>query len=85
VLEEAGLARLSPHYRIRAFHPQVGISPHKYQTIVRINWARKLLASGAPISETAYRAGFCDQSHLNRCFKKTLGVTPRRYAALRHS
>ena len=77
----AGLAGLSPYYLVRAFHKQVGIPPHKYQTIVRINRARKLLASGAAISEVAYRAGFCDQSHLNRCFKRALGVTPGKYAA----
>jgi AraC-like DNA-binding protein len=79
----AGLAGLSPHYLVRAFHRQVGIPPHKYQTIVRIHRARKLLTSGAAISEVAYRTGFCDQSHLNRCFKRTLGVTPGRYVALR--
>jgi AraC-like DNA-binding protein len=77
----AGLANLSPYYLVRAFHRQVGISPHKYQTIVRVNRARKLLTSGAAISEVAYRTGFCDQSHLNRCFKRTLGVTPGNYAA----
>ena len=77
----AGLARLSPYYLVRAFHRHVGIPPHKYQTIVRINRARKLLTSGATISEVAYRTGFCDQSHLNRCFKRTLGVTPGKYAA----
>ncbi len=81
----ASLARLSPYYLIRAFHRHVGISPHKYQTIVRINRARKLLASGAPISEVACQAGFCDQSHLNRSFKKLLGVTPGRYAAIRYN
>jgi AraC-like DNA-binding protein len=81
----AGLARLSPYYLIRAFHRHVGISPHKYQAIVRINRARRLLASGAPISDVAYRAGFCDQSHLNRSFRKILGVTPGRYAAFRHN
>jgi AraC-like DNA-binding protein len=75
----AGLASLSPYYLVRAFHRRVGIPPHKYQTIVRINRARKLLTSGAAISEVAYRTGFCDQSHLNRCFKKTLGVTPGKY------
>ena len=79
----AGLAGLSPYYLVRAFHRHVGIPPHKYQTIVRINRARKLLRSDAAISEVAYRTGFCDQSHLNRCFKRTLGVTPGRYAALR--
>jgi AraC-like DNA-binding protein len=79
----ADLAGLSPYYLVRAFHRQVGIPPHKYQTIVRVHRARKLLTSGAPISEVAYHAGFCDQSHLNRCFKRTLGVTPGKYALRR--
>ena len=75
----AGLAGLSPFYLVRAFHRQVGVPPHKYQTMVRINRARKLLTSGAAISEVAYCTGFFDQSHLNRCFKRTLGVTPGKY------
>jgi len=79
----AGLVGLSPYYLVRAFHKHLGIPPHKYQTIVRINRARKLLTSGAAISEVAHRTGFCDQSHLNRCFKKTLGVSPGKYAASR--
>jgi AraC-like DNA-binding protein len=77
----AGLAGLSPYYLVRAFHRQLGIPPHRYQTIVRVNRARKLLASGATISDVAYRTGFCDQSHLNRCFKRTLGVTPGKYCS----
>jgi AraC-like DNA-binding protein len=72
----ADLAHLSPYYLVRVFHKEVGIPPHKYQAIVRVNRARKLLRSGEPISEVAYRTGCCDQSHLNRCFKRTLGVTP---------
>lgn len=77
----ADLVGLSPYYLVRAFHKNVGIPPHKYQTIVRIHQARKLLRSGAAVSEVAYRTGFCDQSHLNRCFKRTLGITPGRSAA----
>lgn len=77
----ARLAGLSPYYLVRAFHKHVGIPPHKYQAVVRINRARKLLTSGATISEVAYRTGFCDQSHLNRCFKGALGVTPGEYIA----
>jgi AraC-like DNA-binding protein len=79
----AGLAGLSPHYLVRVFHRHVGVPPHKYQTNVRVNRARKLLTSDVAISEVAYRTGFCDQSHLNRCFKQTLGVTPGRYVAAR--
>ena len=76
----ADIAGLSPYYLVRVFHRHVGIPPHKYQTMVRIHQARKLLRSGAAILEVAYLTGFCDQSHLNRCFKTTLGVTPGKYA-----
>lgn len=75
----ASLAGLSSYYLVRAFHKHVGIPPHKYQTAVRVNKARKLLTAGESISDVAYRAGFCDQSHLNRLFKKTLGTTPGKY------
>jgi AraC-like DNA-binding protein len=77
----ADLAGLSPYYLVHAFHRQVGVPPHRYQTIVRVNRARKLLTSGASLSDVAYGTGFCDQSHLTRCFKRTLGVTPGSYAA----
>lgn len=79
----ADLTGLSPYYLVRAFHRQVGVPPHRYQTIVRVNRARKLVAEGAALSDVAYLTGFCDQSHLNRCFKRMLGVTPGRYAARR--
>ncbi len=77
----ADLAGLSPYYLVRAFHRQVGVPPHRYQTIVRVNRARTLLRSGAALSDVTYRTGFYDQSHLTRCFKSTLGLTPGRYAA----
>jgi AraC-like DNA-binding protein len=75
----ADIAGLSAYYLVRVFHKYVGMPPHQYQKNVRVLKARKLLASGAAISEVAYRTGFCDQSHLNRCFKTTLGVTPGKY------
>jgi AraC-like DNA-binding protein len=31
------------------------------------------------IAEVAYDTGFTDQSHLNRHFKRLVGVTPRQY------
>lgn len=77
----AGIVGLSAYHLVRVFHKHVGIPPHQYQKNVRVLKARKLLASGATISEVAYRAGFCDQSHLNRCFKTTLGVSPGKYVA----
>ena len=76
----ADIAGLSPYYLVRVFRKHVGIPPHQYQKNIRVLKARKLLASGAAIAEVAYLAGFCDQSHLNRCFKTALGVTPGKYA-----
>ncbi|MCU0569022.1 MAG: AraC family transcriptional regulator [Oculatellaceae cyanobacterium Prado106] len=35
--------------------------------------------SPGSIAEVAYEAGFTDQSHLNRHFKRLVGVTPRQY------
>jgi AraC-like DNA-binding protein len=77
----AALAGLSPYYLVRVFRRQFGVPPHRYQTIVRVHRARQLLKSGACLSDVAQRTGFYDQSHLTRCFKRTLGVTPGRYAA----
>lgn len=78
----AHIARLSPYYLVRVFHKCIGMPPHQYQTNIRVLKARKLLSEGVPISEVAYRAGFCDQSHLNRCFKAALGVTPGKYTSM---
>lgn len=77
----ATVAGLSPYYLVRAFHRQVGVPPHRYQTIVRVNRSRELLRSGMAPAEAASRTGFCDQSHLTRCFRRTYGLTPGRYAA----
>ncbi len=79
----AQIANLSPYYLVRTFHKQIGVPPHKYQTIQRTHRARKLLASGRPIADVASEAGFCDQSHLNRCFKQSFGIAPGKYVAAR--
>jgi AraC-like DNA-binding protein len=76
----AQIGGLSPYYLVRVFHKYVGIPPHQYQRNLRVLRARKLLKAGEPISAVAYRTGFCDQSHLNRCFRAALGVTPGRYS-----
>ena len=70
---------LSPYYLTRVFHEQTGLPPHSYQTLVRVRLAKNLLAKGVPISEVAVEAGFFDQAHLTRHFKRVFGVTPGRY------
>ena len=76
----ADLAGRSPYYLVRTFHRQVGVPPDRYQAILRVNCARTLLAAGVALPDVAYRTGFCDQSHLTRCCKSTVGVTPGSYS-----
>ena len=71
---------LSPYYLLRVFHAEVGIPPHAYLQDVRIRKAQSLLKDGLPPAEVALAVGFYSQSHLNRHFKKIVGITPKQYA-----
>lgn len=65
----------------RRFKKRNGVPPHTFWMIERLNRARKLLRSGEPIATVAAVAGFSDQSHLSRCFRRIFGITPGRYQA----
>ncbi len=75
----ADFVQLSPFYLARLFHKVVGLPPHAYQVQRRVNHAKKLIKQDLKLSDVAVDCGFTDQSHLNRNFKKTLGVTPGAY------
>jgi len=47
----------------------------------RIEFACRLLKSGESLSSIAISAGFYDQSHFARAFKRLLGMTPTSYRA----
>jgi AraC-like DNA-binding protein len=74
---EAGISR---YQLIRGFARDLGLTPHAYIVQRRIALACRLLKAGGDLAEVAAVAGFCDQSHLTRCFVRQFGVTPRRYA-----
>jgi AraC-like DNA-binding protein len=76
VAEAVGLSKF---YLAHAFHTEVGVSPHQYQLALRIDRAKQLLARGAHPGPVAFEVGFADQSHLNRHFKRMVGVTPGSY------
>lgn len=76
-LEElARTANLSPFHLIRVFRKEVGLPPHAYQTRLRLNHAKALLAQAATIGEAALNAGFFDQSHFTNHFRKVFGYPP---------
>jgi len=70
---------LTKFHLIRSFSHYVGIPPHAYQVQVRISRARELLEQGCPPAVAAQATGFADQSHLNRHFKRRIGLTPTAY------
>ena len=81
--EAAALLHAHPAHLVRAFTARYGLPPHRYLTGRRVDLARTLLLAGLPPAEAATRAGFYDQPHLTRHFRRTLGVTPARYARAR--
>ena len=62
------------------FRDRFGVPVHRFQTLLRLDRARRLLAGGASAGETAAACGLSDQSHLTRHFRRYLGMTPGRYA-----
>lgn len=70
---------LSPSSLLRAFEAELGISPGRYIDVMRVDEAKRLLAQGATLADAALQAGFSDQSHLTRCFKRYIGTTPGRF------
>jgi AraC-like DNA-binding protein len=77
--ELAAVCGSSPYRLVRMFTSEVGMPPHAYQTQLRIRLAQKLLASGIPAASTATVAGFYDQAHLTRSFRRYTGLTPHQY------
>ena len=63
----------------RDFGRRYGMPPHAYFVVCRLNEARQMLRSGKEIATVAADAGFADQSHLGRWFRRVFGTTPGRY------
>ena len=70
-------AGLSPAHFARAFKETIGRAPHQYLLSLRLERARRLLEMpDANLSNIAQRAGFADQAHFTRLFKRAYGITP---------
>ncbi|MET8176534.1 helix-turn-helix transcriptional regulator [Streptomyces clavifer] len=74
--------RLHTHHThlVRAFSREYGMAPHQYLTGRRIDLARRLLLGGMRAPDVASSAGFYDQSHFSRHFKRVVGTSPGHYA-----
>lgn len=65
------------------FREQIGLGPKAAARVLRLQRARRLLAAGRGLAETAASCGFYDQAHLSGEFKAMTGFTPRQFTAAR--
>lgn len=63
----------------KRFRRLVGMSPKQFSSIVRIRSTIDRHGSGASLTAAALDAGFFDQAHFTREFKRFTGRTPRDY------
>ncbi|GAA3161337.1 AraC family transcriptional regulator [Planomonospora alba] len=78
--EASDLLHAHPTHLVRVFGRAFGMAPHQYLTGRRVDLARRLLLQGVPPRAAAAAAGFHDQPHLTRHFRRVLGTTPGHYA-----
>lgn len=84
VAELAASIPMSPFHFARAFKASVGVPPHRYILLQRIERAKALLEHGSePISAISGRVGFKTTSHFTSVFRQLCGLTPARYRASR--
>ncbi len=80
----AAAAGCSRYAAYRAFTQAYGLAPSDYQRQLRVRAARRLLIAGVSPAQAAAEAGFADQAHLTRWFRRYYGVTPGAYRAAAH-
>ncbi|BFM06805.1 helix-turn-helix domain-containing protein [Halioxenophilus aromaticivorans] len=72
--------RLSPALLAKKFKSEMGVTPHNFLLLKRIQKAQYLLANTMiDIASIAIDCGFSHQSHLTRNFTKNTGLSPLKY------
>jgi AraC family transcriptional regulator len=73
----AALVDLSQSHFSHAFKASTGVPPHRWQLQARIRRGQEMLvAGGRSLTEIAVDAGFSDQAHFTRVFRRLVGETP---------
>lgn len=72
----ASEVRMSKCHLVRCFQNAIGVPPHRYRTLLRLQRARRLLETGLSVADVADGTGFADAPHLTRSFREWLGVSP---------
>jgi AraC family transcriptional regulator len=82
--EIARLVGVHPAHLATGFRKYFGCTIGQYVRRMRVESACRMLAgSDSALADIALAAGFVDQSHFTRVFKRITGMTPARYRASR--
>jgi len=75
---------VSPRQMERLFKRWLGISPKRYQRVLRVQNSVDDLKKNPELAlvELALQQGFSDQAHMTREFKQIAKITPKRYRQL---
>jgi AraC family transcriptional regulator len=80
VAEIAAELEVDSRLLARGFHEHYGSSIGEYVRNARLDWAAaRLVQTEAPLAALALEAGFADESHFTRSFKRRTGLPPGRY------
>jgi AraC family transcriptional regulator len=73
----ADLVNVSVSQLFRAFKISVGVTPFHYIARRRVELACTMIrTTGDPLSQVAVACGLCDQAHLCKVFRRTIGMSP---------
>ncbi len=76
----AEVAGISQSHFARLFKQSMDITPHQYLIEQRVERAKKLLQQRqVAIADVALECGFANQTHLTKCFRQLIGITPKAY------
>jgi AraC-like DNA-binding protein len=76
-----GVSGLDRWTLARQFRAAFGTCPSHFRTMRQLDEARRIIRGGRPLAEAALDAGFADQSHMSRMFKRAYGLTPGKWVA----
>jgi AraC-like DNA-binding protein len=67
----------------RSFQRSVGLAPAEYRRVARLRRLLGRLDTGVSLADAAVDAGYYDQPHLDREFRRLVGCAPRQWLATR--
>lgn len=73
---DAGMSR---YQFARLCQRTAGMQPRRLRIQLMVARAQKIIREGQDLASASAIAGFSDQSHMNREFRRTIGMTPREY------